>query len=220
MTLKRIKPTTGGIYHVFNRTIAKTLIFNTLPLLNFSLKIIDYYRFPQPIRFSKFRELPSPLQSDYWKSIITNNAPLVEIYSYSLMPNHHHFLLKQQKEDGINRFISNLQNSFAKNFNGLRKREGRLFYDRYKAKQINSNEEFIHVSRYIHLNPVTAYLVPFEQLKDSPLTSYQMYYHPERNRFVNTQKILSYFNSLEKYDSFLRNQVDYQRKLNQIKHLL
>lgn len=215
-----MKPIAGGIYHVFNRTVAKTSIYNTSPLLSFALKTIEYYRFPQRLRFSKFRELPLQLQSAYWKSITTNETPLVEIYSYSLMPNHHHFLLMQQNENGINRFMSNLQNSFAKNFNGLRKREGRLFCDRYKAKQINSQEEFIHVSRYIHLNPVTAHLIPFEQLKDSPLTSYQVYHHPECNNFVNTEKILSHFHSLEKYESFLRNQVDYQRKLNKIKHLL
>ena len=139
------------------------------------------------------------------------------------MPNHFHLLVKQLQEKGISLFVSNIQNSFAKNFNLKNDRHGSLFDHNFKSKRITNNEEYIHVSRYIHLNHVTAGLIEFEQLLTYPWTSLPYYLgsrNPEGSDLVNTKPILDYFKTPDKYLKFLKNNVDYQRKLNKIKKLL
>lgn len=89
--------------------------------------------------------------------------------------------------------------------------------------------KFIHVSRYIHINHVTARIIEFEQLLTYEWTSLPYYlnyrnpqgsWNPEGSSIVNTKPILGYFKTPEKYLRFLKNNVDYQRKLKRIKDLL
>lgn len=219
MTSKRIPLSTNEYYHVFNRSIAKQPIFDSNPNLGHALDIVNYYRFSQKIRLSKFKLLPDDLRYEHIESII-KRQPLVEIYSFAFMPTHFHFLLKQNKDIGISRFLSNFQNSFAKSFNLINNREGGLFQNNFKVKRITTISEFIHVSRYIHLNPVTSSLISYNQLSEYPFTSYSHYINLSRNQFINTEIILNHFKSIDKYITFVQNQVDYQRQLRKIKRLL
>ena len=210
---------TNEIYHVFNRSIGKEIIFSLEKFLNKILRIVDYYRFNQRLKYSEFIRLSRDLQQNYLSSII-NNPPLIDIYVYSFMPNHFHFLVKQMQDKGISQFLSNIQNSFAKNYNLINDRNGSLFEHSFKAKRITNNEEFIHVSRYIHINHVTARIIEFDQLLTYEWTSLPCYLNSQTNKFVNTRPILDYFKTPEKYLRFLKNNVDYQRKLKVIKDLL
>lgn len=208
----------GEIYHVFNRSIAREEIFSQKSNLQKILEIVDYYRFPQTIRLSKFKSLPKSLKEEY-ESSFKESTPLVEIYVFAFMPNHYHFLLKQLQDRGISKFISNLQNSFAKIFNLKNDRDGALFQNPFKAKRIETDEQFIHVSRYIHLNPVTAYIIEFERLTSYTWTSFTAYTVGDQVSFLNTEFLLKMFSSREKYIRFVSDQVDYQRKLALIKDL-
>lgn len=210
---------TNEIYHVFNRSIGKELIFLSERFLNKILRIVDYYRFNQRLKYSEFSRLSLDLQQNYISSII-NNPPLIDIYVFSFMPTHFHFLVKQLQVKGISIFISNIQNSFAKNYNLIIDRNGSLFEHSFKAKRITNNEEFNHVSRYIHINHVTARIIEFEQLLTYEWTSLPCYLNEKVNKFVTTAPILNYFKTPEKYLRFLKNNVDYQRKLKKIKELL
>lgn len=206
------------IYHVFNRSIAREDIFSSKVNLRKILEIVDYYRLPQWLRLSKFKTLPDSLKEGYL-SEIRNKTPLVEIYAFAFMPNHYHFLIKQLQDKGIPKFFSNLQNSFAKVFNLKNDRNGALFQNAFKAKRIETNEQFIHVSRYIHLNPVTAYLIEFDKLVDYMWTSFEAYVLEKDIGFLNKEFLLKMFGSKEKYIKFVSDQVDYQRKLALIKSL-
>lgn len=219
MTSKRIPLFTNEYYHVFNRSIAKQPIFDSISYFNHALNIINYYRFSQKIRLSKFKLLPGRLKYEYTETI-TKQQSLVEIYSFAFMPNHFHFLLKQNTDTGISKFLSNFQNSFAKSFNLINNRDGGLFQNNFKAKRIATISEFVHVSRYIHLNPVTSSLISFNQLSEYPFTSYSHYLNSSQNKFINTEIILNHFKSVDKYIAFVQNQVNYQRQLRKIKRLL
>ncbi len=50
--------------------------------------------------------------------------------------------------------------SYATYFNRKRGRRGHLFQGRFKAILIDADEYLKHLSRYIHLNPVRAKMVP------------------------------------------------------------
>lgn len=209
------------IYHVFNRSIAGENIFaqNQKANLNKALEIVDYYRFPQKLRLSKFKSLPAELKKQYLDAL-GSIIPLVEIYAFAFMPNHFHLLLKQIKDKGIVTFISNFQNSFAKVFNLKNNRNGALFQNAFKAKRIVIDEQFSHVSRYIHLNPVTSYMIDFDKLASLEWTSFPVYSTNEQIPFINSDFLLNMFGSKEKYVKFVADQVDYQRNLAYIKDLL
>ncbi len=209
------------IYHVFNRSIAGESIFAQNQKVNLSkaLEIINYYRFPQKMRLSKYKSLSSELKQQYLDAL-ENTIPLVEVYVFAFMPNHYHFLLKQICDKGIATFIANFQNSFAKMFNLKSSRNGALSQNAFKAKRIISDEQFTHISRYIHLNPVTSYMVEFDKLSDFKWTSFPVYATDEQIPFINPDFLLKIFRSKEKYVKFVADQVGYQRNLAYIKDLI
>lgn len=210
---------TGEIYHLFNRSIADEEIFVNKRDLNLIIDIIDYYRYQQNIRFSKYQTLPLKIKTDYI-NIILEHTPLVEIYSFALMPNHYHLLIKQLQDKGIRIFISNFQNSFAKYFNIKYNRHGSLFENSFRAKRIYSDELFLHINRYIHLNPVTAYQINIDKLRTYPYTSFSWYLNSDLNKFINTDELLGNFKSKDGFEKYVYDQVDYQRELNRIKKFL
>jgi len=207
------------IYHIFNRSIARENIFSNKIYLKKVLEIIDFYRFSQQLRLSKFKALNEIQKKDYLLAL-KDKSPLVEIYSFALMPNHYHLLLKQLQDNGIVRFIANFQNSFAKVFNLKNERDGAVFQNSFKAKRVETDEQFIHISRYIHLNPVTAYLINFNQLANYPWTSFPIYVNEDKNSFVAVNFLLHLFGSKDKYADFVADQVSYQRELASIKDLI
>lgn len=219
MTTHRPILSTNEFYHVFNKSIAHQPIFDNTDNLKKIIRIVNYYRYKQKIKLSKFYSLPNRIQNEYIEEA-HEGLPLVEIYSFTFMPNHYHFLLRQLQDKGISRFISDVQNSFAKNFNLINDRNGSLFQTGFKSRKIAYEEDFFHISRYIHLNPVTSNIIKFNELIDYPYTSLNWYPNNNSNKFVNTEYLLNHFKNLSNYIKFLENQVEYQQKLKRIKDLL
>ena len=135
------------------------------------------------------------------------------------MPNHFHFLIRGLTETGIKEFISNFQNSYAKYFNIKNDRTGSLFQPMFKAVRIESDKQLIHVSRYIHLNPITSYLIETKDLNKYPWSSYSEYINNIES-FIEKDLILNFFKSAKDYKKFVLDQVEYQRELDKIKHLV
>jgi hypothetical protein len=75
------------------------------------------------------------------------------------MPNHYHFLLRQNESGSISRFIQITFNSYTQALNKVTGRSGTLFQGRVKGKEIDTDEYAVQVSRYIHSNPASAKLV-------------------------------------------------------------
>lgn len=210
---------TNEIYHVFNRSVGHEEILTSQNTLHRIHELIDYYRFSQALSFSLFQLLSKERQKEYlWRMF--HQPQLVEILAFAFMPNHYHLLLRQLKDPGIKVFTANVQNAFAKFYNLKYDRSGTLFQCPFKAKRITTDEELLHVSRYIHLNPVTSFLIKFEDLRVYPWTSFATYMHGKNDSFVNKDKILKLISSKEKYHKFVADQEDYQKKLAEIKHLI
>lgn len=72
------------------------------------------------------------------------------------MPNHFHLLIKQTEQNGISEFVGKFSNSYTKYYNTKHNRVGALLQGQLKAVLIESGEQLIHVSRYIHLNPTSS----------------------------------------------------------------
>ncbi|MBI2196717.1 transposase [Candidatus Daviesbacteria bacterium] len=187
---------------------------------------MDYYRFADtPVSFSHFMKVPFEERNLILDKLKKQNNLQVEILVFCLMPNHFHLLLKQITEKGITNFISNVQNGYAKYINIKEDRAGPLFQSAFKGVRIETDEQLLHVSRYIHLNPSTGYLVGIEKLIEYPWSSLPDYLESANKKFafVSPDLILSFFGSRGsrgKYKEFVLNQAEYQRKLANIKHLV
>ncbi|MDO8498198.1 MAG: transposase [bacterium] len=201
----------GEFYHVYNRGVEKRSIFLTDRDYQRFLHTIDYYRFKNPP--SKFSTRNSPSL----KQRVKDEAILVEIVCFSLMPNHFHFLLRQVDEGGISKFISKLVNSYTKYFNTRHVRVGPLFQGAFKAKRIEDDEQLLHLSRYIHLNPLVDYLT-----KD--LTRYKFSSYPEfvglKEGFCQSHPILGQFTGMGEYQRFVLDQEDYGRSIKYLERAL
>lgn len=171
-----------------------------------------YYLQPQPqVKFSVYRFQRKQYQINLQKR-------LVEILAFCLMPTHFHFLLRQRMEKGIQRFIQRLSNSYAHYFSIKYRNAGPVFVGNFKSAHVDTEGQLVHISRYIHLNPVTAYLV--ERPEEYPYSSYKTYLGREKLEIINPDVVLSSFFSPKAYEEFVLNQKDYQRKLDLIQHLV
>lgn len=200
----------GEYYHLFNRGNEKRHIF-TQPR--------DYKRFLQTFYYYQFIS-PKPSFSKFAKSDLNSFQPdhqkkLINILCYCLMPNHFHFLVKQLKDNGISIFLSQLSNSYTKYFNTKYTRVGALLQGVFKAVRIEIDEQLIHTSRYIHLNPVVSGLVKLPE--DYQWSSYQEYFKGQKG-FCTIEEILNFFASPQKYQEFVKNQIDYGTTLEILKH--
>lgn len=185
-------------------------IFNGATYFRRFLKLMRYYQLegPKP-RFSLFAPTTNLLNQD---------KKIADIICYCLMPNHFHFLLCQLRDGGITEFISKLSNSYTKYFNIRNKRIGPIFQGEFKAIHVDSNEQLIHLSRYIHLNPLVGYLT--DNLETYPWSSYQEFVHKSSTNICTKKIILDQFKSSEDYKKFVLDQEDYAKQLEFIKHQL
>jgi len=222
MPFRKIPLVTDEFYHIFNRGIASQPTFLNKRDYQRMMETIPFYKNDNlPFKYSKLLMLPVRERAVVWEKIIRAKDSLVEIIAYSLMPNHFHFLLKQTKENGIRRFIGNIVNSYTKYFNTKRERTGPLFQGRFKAIRIETDNQLLHLSRYIHLQPFTSYLVKsLEELMEYPYSSFPEYLQKVREGVCTKEEILTHFKTKGKYKTFVFDNADYQRKLERIKHLL
>lgn len=180
----------------------------------------DYDRFLQTLYYYQFNG-PKPRFSNrkrFKAKDFDKNPKIVEIICYCFMPNHFHLLLKQLQDNGIHEFLSKVINSYTKYFNTRRKRVGPLFQGQFKAVSVETDEQLLHLSRYIHLNPFVAQIT-----KDWANFSYSSFGEFMGKGFLplcSTDYVLNFFKNPEKYRSFIADQEDYALQLAKIQHLL
>lgn len=210
----------GEIYHVFNRSIARQPIFLSQKDYQRAIEVIDFYRFQKlPLKFSRFKQLPSDQRQLFYENLIKNGKVGLEILAFCLMPNHFHFLLKIIEEKAISNFMNNFQHSYSKYFNIKNGRTGSLFQSMFKAVRIETDEQLIHVSRYIHLNPVSSFIIKTESLPNYAWSSLNDYISNDfKHSFISTDLILGHFKPKESYKEFVFDEADYQQQLEIIKH--
>lgn len=224
MPYRQIPLVTDEIYHVYNRGVAKGDIFLSPGDYKHFTALMNYYRFRlEPGDYSGFCRLPREDRQNIWQELIKNKDYRVDILAYCLMPNHFHLLLYQIEEQGITKFIRKLCNSYSHFFNLVNDRVGGLFQGPFKGVHITSQEQLIHTSRYIHLNPFSSGLVmKISELSEYRYSSYLEYINPKSVLWpvCSTEHILDLFGQgKNNYENFVINQADYQRSLEHHKHL-
>lgn len=204
MPYRKVPLVTNEVYHIVSRGIAQNSIFRNKRDYLRILNLVGFYRYSNPpLRFSHYDRLPVEKKENFLSGLRKNSGELVEILAFCFMPNHTHFLLRQTEDKDISFFMRNIQNSYARYFNTKYQRSGALFQAMFKAVRIKTDEQLSHVSRYIHLNPVTSYLIEKEGLIGFPWSSFPEYVNKRSLKFVNSDFILGSFKKREHYKHFV-----------------
>ena len=219
-TFRKVVFANDQIYHVFNRGVDRRSVFLTNWEYSRVIETIKYYRFSDlPFRLSKLLNLPQAQRIKVLSDIQSDNEKLVEIISFCIMPNHFHLMLKQLKEGGISKFISNLTNSYTKYFNTKHERVGPLFEGIFKAVIVETDEQLIHLSRYIHLNPVSSFIIQEKDLENYPWSSLPEYLGKSEENFCKKETVMDLFKNIKDYKKFIMDQISYAKELEKIKHI-
>jgi len=163
----------GNYYHLYNRGVGKSLLF-----------------------FNDDNYL-------YCLRLIKRNAQKfgVQVVAYCLMPNHYHFLLRQDSDVPLSKFINVLFNAYVQAVNRQQNRKGALFEGRFRHALVDRDEYLIHLSRYIHLNPRKANLV--SNLDDWPYSNYLEWVGERSGTLIDLDVVRQYFPTPGLYREFV-----------------
>lgn len=217
----RIVPLVNGeYYHIFNRGVAYLPTYSRKKDYERFITCLEYYRHNNlPCKLSRFLQSPKESQTEIQSTLEKEHDQRVAIISFSLMPNHFHLLIKQNTENGISSFMTHLINSYTRYFNTKYKRVGPIYQGVFKAVHIETDEQLLHLSRYIHLNPLVSRIVTKKDFLKFPWSSLQDFLN-NNSGFIDTEPVLSHFSSKKDYLQFVLDQVDYGKELEKIKHLI
>ncbi len=184
-------------YHLYNRGVEKRTIFLDNQDRGVFLSYLKTYLLPKnedALRAiltnpeSSWREKDTALKLLH----LNNFADTLTLLAYCLMPNHFHLLVKQKDADTIDRFVNSLGTRYVSYFNRKYRRVGPLFQGLYKAVRVTNDEQLLHLSRYIHRNPIIL------ASQDTPLriytySSYPQYLGLTNAGWLHPEEILGYY---------------------------
>ena len=123
--------------------------------------------------------------------LVEENA--VEVYAWTLMPNHFHLLLKT-KNRPLSSSMKKLLTGYVVNFNRRHRRYGHLFQNRYKSIVCQEDAYLMELVRYIHLNLLRAKIVKdIAGLNRSPWSGHSVLLGNKKREWQNIEYVLSYF---------------------------
>lgn len=200
-------------YHLYNRGVDKRIIFLDDTDRRRFLDALSLARLSNSPRLSWLKDqirIGNISPANLKKLEEKYGPPLLDIIAYSLMPNHFHFQVKEIIEGGVSKFFRKLGTSYVMYFNIKHERTGRLFESQYKSVLIETDEQLIHLSRYIHANPFNSSKIDIslKQLKTYPWTSLPDYLRTRNQPFCHPSEVMAFFNSPEDYWKFLKGNID------------
>ena len=175
MPARKVYFVPGHYYHIYNRGAGRQLIFRESDNYIFVLR--------------RIKEHASSLN--------------VTIIAYCLMPNHYHFLLRQNGNEPAGLLPQWVFNSYTKAFNKRYSRSGTLFEGRYQAIHVDKHEYLVHLCRYIHANPVKAGLV--SQIEQWPYSNYHEWLGTRRGTLVDPAFVQEHFLQVQLYQEFVQS---------------
>ena len=173
---------TGAVFHFYNKTPDKKLLFRCDE---------DYVYFLNKLKYN-IKKYPC------------------EVYAYCLMPNHFHFCLKQKSDMPLYRIFNDTLTSYALYYNHKYQIKGKLLQDRLQSKRVNKDCYLLLLCNYIHNNPVRAGLVEdvagweysnfleYARLRNGSLYSKELIsYFPD--------DFVDYLNSIKNYQQYIND---------------
>ncbi|MBI3952800.1 MAG: transposase [Candidatus Doudnabacteria bacterium] len=139
----------GGVYHIYNRGHNKMTVFRDNEDYKFFLQRLSEILSLQPSKSRWLKPLPRGSFS---------------VLSFCLMPNHFHFMIRQETKLSTSKLIGKLLTTYGVYFNKKYKHVGTVFQDRFKSKEVDNDEYLVPLSAYINHNPKNFFNWPFSSL--------------------------------------------------------
>lgn len=142
---------TGEYYHIYNRGVDKRDIFgDTHDLERFKESMREFNHVDRIFSLQSIRKSDSGLVAIIDES--KNRSPLVAFVSFTVNPNHFHFVLKQLVDGGISEFMHRLSGGYTSYFNKKNNRTGSLFQGTFKSKHCDNDAYFRKIFAYTNEN--------------------------------------------------------------------
>ena len=170
---RKVQFVQGCYYHIYNRGVDRQPIFRTVENYLFLLRRVKRYAH----RFE------------------------IAIIAYCLMPNHYHFLVRQDGQHAVSAFVQAVFNSYTKAFNKMFGRTGTLFEGPFQAILVDEDAYLAHLCRYIHRNPVDAGLVKHPGAW--PFSNYREWVGTRQGTLVDRKLVREMFATPEAYEQFV-----------------
>lgn len=172
--MKRYNIAPEEYLHIYNRgALKQPIFFNDRDKKRFLLLIL---LLQSPVEFKNtdriFKEFLQNPELYIQGQVEQLKNRYVELVTFCLMPNHFHLIVRELKEGGIAKYMQRVQNAYTKYINTKYERSGHLFQGPYKAINIESNKQLLHLSCYIHKNSKEMKEWKNKEL-DFPWSSYQ-----------------------------------------------
>jgi len=168
----------GHIYHIYNRGVNFGDIFFTRANRVFFLR--------------RLREYCSP--------------DMGVVIAYCLMPNHYHLIVHVVGDDFGLTTMQPLAVSYTKAINKQEGRVGPVFQGPFKTRPVTTDGDLVHLSRYVHLNPVTAGFVTVPEAWE--FSSYQDYIGLRAGTLPRPEMVLRHFASPAAYAEYVCGPAD------------
>lgn len=190
----------NSYYHLYNRGVEKRLIFQDEQDYSVFLSYLKTYLLPK--EEDQLRQAivnPGVSYKEKCEALrllkLNNFSHEITLLAYCLMPNHFHFLVKQRSAGSIDKFINSLGTRYTMYFNRKYKRVGSLYQDVYKAVILESDEQLLHLTRYIHRNPLEKLATKGDALYGclSQPSSLLDYLGKKSTKWVKPEEILVFF---------------------------
>lgn len=123
------------------------------------------------------------------------------LYAYCVLDNHAHLAVKDNSGN-ISSCIKGISIAYVWYYNKKYGKNGHLFYDRFKSEAINTENQLLSLTRFIHKNPVKMNMV--KKPGDYEWSSYNLYVSEYENIYgsesveKDTNEILSIFSTDKK----------------------
>lgn len=207
-----------GFYHIYNRGIDGRDIFADPQDYSSFLEFTRFYLEPYQEQTRPGFKPEKPSVRKHKQEM--NLSGEVVMIAYCLMPDHFHLLLKQVSSQAITKLMRRVGTNYGGYFNGKYSRRGGLFESVYRSVRITDEGQLLHLTRYIHLNPVILKTSRFGPLstvttarpEEYQYSSYKNYLLKQALPWLNPNPVLDIFDKLgEKgtYNDFVED-----RKVN------
>ena len=167
----------GHYYHIYNRGARQKTIFPREETYLFALRRLKEYS----QEFS------------------------ITVIAYCLLPNHYHFLLRQNGDTPAGQLPQRVFNSYTKAYNKIHQSSGTLFERRYQANQVTRDEYLRHLCYYIHSNPVKHGLV--QDIEAWPYSNYLDWIGERKGTLVDHRFIEEFFGRREQYAAAMKEYI-------------
>ena len=131
------------------------------------------------------------------------------LIAYCLLPNHYHFLVRQDGDAAAGLLAQYVFNAYSKAYNTRYDHSGTLFEGPFRAIKVDSQNYLLHLCRYIHANPVRHGIVA--ELEEWPSSNYLEWLGLRNGDLLDREFVRDCFGSADQYRQFVLDYVTNRR---------